>query len=241
MRATHDSPAGDPRRPGAVLGRGLWVTLLGPAAVEALPTDGLDWLAVDLQHGQIGTAGLVALLRAARVPVLARAASQDPAHLARVLDTGVAGVIVPGVASVEDVQGIVAAVRFPPEGTRSSGLSREAVLGVAGRPLVLPMVETRPALQEVEDLAAVPGIDGLFVGPYDLALSLGCSSVLDDAVVAAVRHVAETARNHGLLSGAFSGDRDLDARLPQLDLLAPATDVMVLGTGLASLFPSGGG
>lgn len=218
------------------LGRGLWLTVLGPAALEALPTAGVGWLGVDLQHGQYEVVDLLDLLRVTSVPVLARAASHDPAHLARVLDTGVAGVIVPGVGGGEEAAALVSAVRPPPEGGRSTGLSRSAVVGAPERPLLLAMIETRDGLEAVDDIAGCPGVDGLFVGPYDLSLSLGRPSVVDAEVVAAIGTVTRTARRHGLLAGAFSANRDLDRLLPELDLVGVDTDVAVLGAGMAGLF-----
>lgn len=218
------------------LGRGLWLTVLGPAALEALPTAGVGWLGVDLQHGQYEVVDLLDLLRVTTVPVLARAASHDPAHLARVLDTGVAGVIVPGVESAAQAAALVSAVRLPPEGGRSTGLSRSAIVGSPRRPLLLAMIETRRGLESVEDIAGAPGLDGLFVGPYDLSLSLGRPSVVDEEVVAAIRTVTATARRHELLAGAFSAHRGLDRLLPQLDLVGVDTDVTVLAAGMAGLF-----
>ncbi|AXH97427.1 HpcH/HpaI aldolase family protein [Ornithinimicrobium avium] len=213
--------------------RGLWLCLIGPDALEALPTDHLGWLGVDLQHGRYEVSDLAGLLRVARVPVLARAASGDAAHLARVLDTGVAGVIVPGVSSLAEAQGLVGAVRFPPEGRRSTGLTRSVLVGGPGRPLLLAMVETAGALDDVGAIAALDGVDGLFVGPYDLSLSLGRPGPTDAAVVAAAARVREAARAHGVLAGAFSGDRALDALLPaDLDLLAVDTDVTLLRVGM---------
>ncbi|GAA5168090.1 HpcH/HpaI aldolase family protein [Ornithinimicrobium tianjinense] len=216
--------------------RGLWLCVLGADALELLPTDGIGWLGVDLQHGVYDVAHLPGLLRVAQVPVLARAASQDPGHLARVLDTGVAGVIVPGVESPADVESLVAAVRFPPEGRRSTGLTRAVLVGGPERPLLLPMVETRGALETVEEIAAVPGVDGLFVGPYDLSLSLGRPGVTDADVVAGIARVREVTRERGLLAGAFSAHRELDPQLPaDLDLVAVDTDITALRQGVAGL------
>lgn len=222
--------------PALTSARGLWLTVLGADALEAVPLDGVGWLAVDLQHGCLEVGDLAGILRVSTVPVLARAASQDAAHLARVLDTGVAGVIVPGVDSGEEAAALVSAVRFPPEGRRSSGLSRSALVGGPERPLLLPMVETRAGLESVADIAGCPGVDGVFVGPYDLSLSLGRPSVVDEEVVAAIHHVAATAREKDVLVGAFSADRDLDGQLPALDLLAVDTDVTALRQGVAALF-----
>ena len=220
---------------GTVSGRGLWLTVLGADALEALPLDDVDWLGVDLQHGSLEVCDLAGILRVSTVPVLARSASQDPAHLARVLDTGVAGVIVPGVSSAEEAAALVSAVRLPPEGRRSTGLSRSALVGAPERPLLLPMVETAGGLAALEGIAGCAGVDGVFVGPYDLSLSLGRPSVLDDDVVAAIHRVADAARYAGGLAGAFAGNRELDRRLPELDLVAVDTDVTALRLGVASL------
>jgi 4-hydroxy-2-oxoheptanedioate aldolase len=214
---------------------GLWLTVLGPAALEAVPTEGLDWIGVDLQHGPYEVVDLPGLARATSLPLLARAASQDPAHLARVLDTGVAGVIVPGVDDGDQAAALVAAVRFPPQGRRSTGLSRGALVGAPDRPLLLPMVETREGLAAVQEIAGCPGVDGVFVGPYDLSLSLGRDSVLDQEVVTAVATVARAARRHRVLVGAFAGDRRLQPLLPALDLLALDTDVTALRAGIRHL------
>lgn len=215
---------------------GLWLTVLGADAVEALPLAGIGWLSVDLQHGSLEIADLVGVLRVSDVPVLARTASQDPAHVARVLDTGVAGIIVPGVESGAEAAALVSAARFPPEGRRSNGTSRSGFVGAPERPLLLPMVETRRGLEAAADIASCAGVDGVFVGPYDLSLSLGAPSVVDDVVVDSIASVAATAREHGVLVGAFSANRDLDGRLPRLDLLAVDTDVTALRTGVQALF-----
>lgn len=222
--------------PSGISPRGLWLTVLGADALEAVPLDGVGWLGVDLQHGCLEVADLIGILRVSTVPVLARTASQDAAHLARVLDTGVAGVIVPGVDSGEQAAELVSAARFPPDGRRSSGLSRSALVGGPERPLLLPMVETCGGLASVAEIAGCPGVDGVFVGPYDLSLSLGRPSVVDAEVVAAIHHVAQTAREKGVLVGAFSADRNLDGQLPELDLMAVDTDVTALRQGVAGLF-----
>lgn len=216
--------------------RGLWLTVLGADALEAVPLAGVGWVGVDLQHGRLEVADLAGILRASPVPVLARTASQDAAHLARVLDTGVAGVIVPGVGSGDEAAALVSAVRLPPEGRRSTGLSRSALVGGPERPLLLPMVETAEGLRAAADIAGCPGVDGVFVGPYDLSLSLGRPSVVDEEVVTAIHHVVATARGAGVLAGAFSGSRDLDGLLPELDLVAVDTDVTALRQGVAGLF-----
>jgi 2-keto-3-deoxy-L-rhamnonate aldolase RhmA len=220
--------------------RGLWVSFLGPFGLEVVAAgsvaERIDWLGVDLQHGDIEPGDVAPLVRAARIPVLVRLASHDGAHLARMLDTGAAGVIVPGVESAGQASQLVAAASLPPRGRRSTGLCRAALAPTAERPLLLAMVETAAGLDAAEEIAAVDGVDGIFVGPYDLSLSLGEPSVSTERMVAAISRVAEAARRRKRMFGVFSGDRELTPLLPEVDLLGVATDAAALQAGLAALF-----
>ncbi len=239
LSSTHDAPPFG-RTSGSGARRGLWLSVLTADAVETLPTDDIDWVGVDLQHGALEIRDLPGLLRVCTVPLLARVASQDAGDLARALDTGVAGVIVPGVDSGAEAAAIVAACRIPPEGRRSTGLSRSALVPSPERPVVLPMVETAEGLAAVEEIAGCPGVDGVFVGPYDLSLSLGAPSVLHPSVVEAIATVTASARRHGVLAGVFSGNRELDVLLPEVDLVAVDTDIAVLRLGVSSVFAGRG-
>ncbi|MGL4175111.1 MAG: HpcH/HpaI aldolase family protein [Dermatophilaceae bacterium] len=232
--------------------RGLWLTFLSAYGLEAVglatagpgrdgeavgAAEGLDWVGVDLQHGDLDVGDLAPLLRVARpagLPVLARVASHDAAHLSRVLDTGVDGVIVPTVESATQAAALVQAAHPPPVGRRSIGASRATVVG-APRPLLLAMVETRAGLEAAETIAATEGVDGLFIGPNDLTLSLGAASMTAETVLAAVGTVVDTARQHGRMAGAFTGDRAFERQLPALDLIAVDTDVALLRAGLPAL------
>nr|WP_260173366.1 aldolase/citrate lyase family protein [Nocardioides albus] len=216
----------------------MWVTFLTPFGLEAASGSGADWIGVDLQHGDLDAAQLAPLLRVADVPVLARLGSHDPAALARAIDAGVDGVIVPTVESAAEAERLVAAAHLPPRGRRSGGLARAGLVGAPERPLLLPMVETRQGLEAADEIAATPGIDGIFVGPYDLALSLG-EPVRSEKVLDAIREALAAARRHDRITGAFTGDpglaADLDDRGVALDLHAIDTDAAALRTGLAAL------
>jgi 2-keto-3-deoxy-L-rhamnonate aldolase RhmA len=98
------------------------------------------------------------------------------------------------------------------------------------------MIETRAGLDAVDEILGTDGVDGVFVGPYDLALSLGHSSVLDEPVVAAVRSVVANARARGRIAGAFAGNPRLAAELSQVDLLGVDSDAAALQAGLRLLF-----
>jgi 4-hydroxy-2-oxoheptanedioate aldolase len=116
------------------------------------------------------------------------------------------------------------------------GLARVSLLGRRDQPLLLPMVETRAGLDNVDDILGVEGVDGTFVGPYDLSLSLGCASTVDATVVAAITSVIDRTRSQGRISGIFTGNRELTGLLPAVDLLGVDTDAAALRSGLKRLF-----
>jgi 2-keto-3-deoxy-L-rhamnonate aldolase RhmA len=218
--------------------RGLWVTFLSPFGLEVAAGSGADWIGVDLQHGDLDLARLAPLLRVADVPVLARLDSHDSTGLARAIDAGVDGVIVPTVESAMQAERLVAAAHLPPRGRRSGGAARAGLVGATPQPLLLPMVETRLGLEAADEIAATPGVDGIFIGPYDLALSLG-EPVRSERVLDGVQEALAAARRHGRITGAFTGDpglaRDLDERGVALDLHAIDTDAAALRAGLTAL------
>ena len=234
-------------RPGRGCQRGLWLTFLGPDALAVVAAAaahepaqvGPDWFGIDLQHGDLEPADVAPLLRASRLPVLVRLASHDPADLARVLDAGADGVIVPAVESAAQACGLVDAAYPPPRGHRSTGGSRAGLVGAASLadgPLLLPMVETRAGLGAAAEILDVDGVDGVFIGPYDLALSLGEPSVTSPAVVAAIDAVLAAARERGRLTGLFAGNAELARRYRDVDLLGVDSDVSALRVGIAQLF-----
>lgn len=215
---------------------GLWLTFLSADGLELVSLDAVDWIAVDLQHGSLGVHDLAPLARATSLPVVARAASHDPAHIGAILDSGVDGVIVPTVESGEQARELVAAAYPPPRGRRSLGLSRSARIAHQDPPLLLPMVETAAGLAAREEIVAVEGVDGIFVGPYDLTLSLGAPEVRDPQVITAIDEVRATVERAGKITGCFSGSPTLTPLLPPLQLVAVETDLGCLEAGLAQRF-----
>jgi 2-keto-3-deoxy-L-rhamnonate aldolase RhmA len=216
--------------------RGLWVTFLSPFGLELAGGCGADWIGIDIQHGDLGIDDVAPLARVSPVPVLVRLASHDEAQLARVLDAGVDGVIVPAVESAGQAAELVQAAYFPPRGRRSKGLARVSLLGRRDQPLLLPMVETRAGLDHLDDILGVDGVDGTFIGPYDLSLSLGQTSPLDATVVSAITSVIDRTRERGRISGIFTGNRELTGLLPPVGLLGVDTDAAALRAGLKRLF-----
>jgi 4-hydroxy-2-oxoheptanedioate aldolase len=160
---------------------GAWSTLPSSLAVEALGRSGADFVGLDAQHGAHDFHDLVRaiqLLDLLEVESLVRLSELDLALIPRVLDFGASGVIVAMVERPETARLAVDFARYQPEGTRSYGgrrygLSREPDDLREVRPAVWTMVETAQALEHLDEIAAVPGLAGFFVGPVDLALALG--------------------------------------------------------------------
>ena len=228
--------AGQMRAGGGGFRRGLWLTFLSPFGLELAGGCGAEWVGIDVQHGDLELTDVAPLARVSPVPVLVRLASHDEAQLARVLDAGVEGVIVPAVESADQAGELVRAACFPPRGRRSRGLARAALLGPSDQPLLLPMVETRAGLDHLDDILGVDGVDGIFLGPYDLTLSLGRESVLEDAVVSAIKSVISRTGGQGRITGIFTGNRELTRLLPVVDLLGVDTDAAALRSGLKQMF-----
>lgn len=151
---------------------GLWSQLPGAVTAELLARSGADFVVLDLQHGGIGEAELpgvaAAVVAGGSVP-LVRTRSPHAADVGRPLDLGAHGVVVPSVLGVEHAREVLATCRYGPAGTRSIG----RLSGGDDEPLAVLMIETGGALEDLDAILALDGLDGVYVGPGDLALSLG--------------------------------------------------------------------
>ena len=199
--------AGDPRI-------GIWATIPTPLTAEAAAAAGADYVVVDQQHGAVAPDAMLGLLTAIQgggaVP-LVRVADDDPFTIGSALDLGAAGVIVPMVQDAAQAARAVAACRYAPAGVRSFGpLRADVALGSAraedlsALPLCLVMIETAQALGNAEAIAATPGLDGIYLGPSDLALSLGLLPTLElehPPVLAAIERVRAIGEQHGIAVG----------------------------------------
>ncbi|MGI9007577.1 MAG: HpcH/HpaI aldolase family protein [Streptosporangiaceae bacterium] len=146
------------------------------------PAAGLDYVVIDLQHGSAtehDLPGLTASIERAGATAVARVRHAHPADIGRALDLGCAGVIVPNVDSAAGALAASGACRYPPAGYRSGG----GALISKDEPFCLIMVESRAALDDLERTLAVPGVDGIYVGPRDLSHSLGCEPGPADPVL----------------------------------------------------------
>jgi 2-keto-3-deoxy-L-rhamnonate aldolase RhmA len=199
----------------------LFVIVPRIEVVEAAAAAGFDLVVLDGEHGPFGieaVAPLVAAAHGAGIHVMVRVPTQDPQAIGPVLDSGVDGVIVPHVGSGEDARRVVSAARFPPEGDRSVHLAVRAA-DYSGDPdflatadasvAVLAMVEGADAHTRLDEITAVDGIDGVFVGPMDLAASLGlASSPWDPRVTAVARDIITRAGRAGRLTSIFAPTPD---------------------------------
>src|SRR5829696_9682480 len=223
----------------------------GSIGAESLAGAGADYVCVDQQHGVIDYDSMVPMFQVIRgggAAPITRVLSNDPFLIMKALDAGSWAVIVPLVNSAEDAARAVSACRYPPRGMRSFGPVRAAgVIGsrdpeeLGGEVVCLVMVETREALERVEEIAATPGLDGIYVGPSDLALSLGLPPTLEvaeDEHAEAVRRISEACHERGIAAGIHSPSGDWARRHAEagFDLVTVATDAPLLrGAALREL------
>jgi len=202
-----------------------WMGIPGSQLAGQLARAGLDGVCLDLQHGLIGmdqANGMAAAIVAAGKPVITRVLWNDPGLIGQALDFASSVVIAPMVNSVEQAKALVKASKYPPMGQRSwggyamvqaSGKSAADYLKEANRDtMVFAMIETQEALDIVDDIAAVPGLDGLFVGPSDLSIALSKGTELNrlsSANLAAMKKIVAVARKHSLVAGAFAGTPEI--------------------------------
>jgi 4-hydroxy-2-oxoheptanedioate aldolase len=183
---------------------GLWASIPSSLTAEAAALAGADYVVVDQQHGAVDSSAMLAMLQAIQAggaAPLVRVARNEPFVIGNALDLGAAGVIVPMVEDGEQAARAVAACRYAPEGERSFGALRG---GAAEPPLCLVMIETRAGLERAEEIAATPGLDGIYIGPSDLALTLGLQPTLrleHPPVLEAIERVRAVCAGAGVLAG----------------------------------------
>jgi len=203
---------------------GAWCVIPSGFTAQLMAYAGFDWLCIDMQHGMAGYTELRSMVQAVRptgVPVLVRVSANTGSEIMRALDVGADGVIVPMVAAAVEAEAAVAACRYPPQGIRSWGPSGASVgrdpftTGQANRDVVcMVMIETSTGLANVDEIAAVAGLDGIYVGPNDLALSLGLPPMLIDhgpVLTGAITQIADACRRHGVVAGVAVYEPDAPA------------------------------
>lgn len=204
---------------------GYFLLLDSPLATERIATTGYDYMCLDGQHGLLDYSGWIAGLQAidaAGVGVgIIRVPSSEAAGIGRALDAGAAGIIVPLVNSAEDAAAAVAAAKYPPEGVRSYGPMRSGLrIGpkidkANADTLVLAMIETPEGIANADAIAAVPGIDGLYIGPTDLAIALGGTHLGDPSIeyefAATLIRIRDAAKAAGKIAAVHTSSGELAA------------------------------
>jgi 4-hydroxy-2-oxoheptanedioate aldolase len=228
---------------------GTFAAIPHPVAIEITAASGVDFLCIDWEHSQIGRERIEDLIRAAdvhRVPAMVRVPGHAPESIAAVLDAGAAGVLVPRVSTAAQASAAVQATRYPPIGVRGVGPGRAAAYGYripdylskANETLLLAIqVETADGLANIEEIAAVEGVDLIFIGPGDLSVSIDAMGPANaDRLNAAIETITSAARKAGRTIGIFRPSADDVGKWVKsgISFHIVASDTMFLGASLAS-------
>jgi 4-hydroxy-2-oxoheptanedioate aldolase len=227
---------------------GMWAGIASSLPAEFAGAMGYDYVCIDQQHAAIDAADLTAMMQGARAggaAPLVRVAENQPWLIARALDLGALGVIVPMVDDAEAAGRAVTACRYLPDGRRSFGPVRAGLAvgssltaDLGSEPLCMVMIETRESLENLEAIAQTPGLDGLYVGPSDLALALGLEPARRleaPALLEAIERVRLVCESHGLIAGVHCLHGADAARVAEegFALITVGVDLLFLQSGMA--------
>ncbi len=203
-----------------------WCAIPNSFSAELMAHSGWDSLTIDLQHGMADYQTAVTMLQAISttdVPPLARVPWLEPGIIQRMLDAGSMGIICPMINSADEAEKFVGACKYTPLGYRSSGPVRAAIYAGADyianandEILAIAMIETMEAIENLDAILSTPGLDGVYIGPTDLALTMGKPPVLDptDAdVVANIEKIIDAANAKGLGAGIHCGSPEYAAKM----------------------------
>lgn len=233
---------------------GSWMSMAHPSIAEILAMAGYDWIVIETEHTAIDVSEVLRLIIAIEqrgsVP-LVRLAWNDPIQAKAVLDSGAAGVLVPMVNTKADAELAVSMTKYPPLGSRGVGLARAQGYGINfntyvtnanADTLLLVQIEHREAVENIEQILSVTGIDGVFIGPYDLSLSLGIPGNLNHPdILAAKQKVLTATLAHGLIAGMHfvqpqTAASDCQKAISEgYRFIALGTDILFLGDSARNL------
>jgi len=195
---------------------GTFIEIGHPDITEWLSRLGFDWILLDAEHGPLGFETLQQMMQSMKgsscVPIV-RPQWNDPVVIKRILDIGAYGVLIPWVNSRAEAEAAVRACKYPPSGLRGYGPRRAAMLDpeyyrtANDQLLISVQIETQTALDNIDDILSVDGIDACYIGPYDLSCSLGLGIPPkwdDERYLAAFDRVLEAAKRHGKAAGMFA-------------------------------------
>ena len=195
-----------------------WLAIANSFSAATMAHQGWDTLTIDLQHGLVDYPAMVTMLQAiSTTPVvpIVRVPWLEPGIVMKALDAGAYGVICPMVNTRDDAQKLVAWTHYAPRGTRSFGPVRALLYGGVDYPqkandtiVAFAMIETAQALDNLDDILSVEGLDAIYIGPSDLSLALGCTPTFDDLdpkAAEAVDHILARAKAHGVVAAIHNG------------------------------------
>ena len=200
---------------------GSWIMMNDPMSVEVMALAGFEWLVVDIEHTSIGlqaTENLIRTIQANNMSALVRVSKNEEVVIKKVLDMGADGIIVPMVCSKEDALQAVNYAKYPPQGKRGVGLYRASGYGakfeeykkwVDEELVIIAQIEHINAVNNIKSIIQVDGIDGTFIGPYDMSGSMGFPGDFErDDVKESVQKVLEQCKSHNTPSGFHVVDTD---------------------------------
>jgi 4-hydroxy-2-oxoheptanedioate aldolase len=231
-----------------------WLTLNNPFLIELIGEAGFDCITIDQQHGLGGNEVLLSCLTAARasdLPAIVRVAENDPGLIGRALDAGAQGIMCPLIETIEDAEAFVRAVKYPPRGLRSWGPYR-ARLDYEGDyfttandwTIACPQIETKGALDQLDDILALDGVDMVCFGPNDLSVALtGRLDIHAPEVKEAMKLVLSKCREMSVMGLIFANDVDYAKPLVAAgwNIVAPGTDAGWFGKAAAAMRREAGG
>ena len=224
---------------------GTLITMPVPEIAEIMIEVGFDWLFVDTEHAPFNAKDALKILQTAggRCPCAVRIPAMNEVWIKKALDIGADGIIAPQLNSADEAERIVRLCKYPPLGTRSVGIGRAHKYGLGFKEYVakaneevavILQAENTNALKNISEIVRVPGIDAIFVGPYDLSASMGkIGNLTDPEVRKAIATIAECCRNAGICVGIFVDTAETAAAYIQqgFRLIAISTDGLYMALG----------
>jgi len=225
---------------------GSWITIGHPAIAEILATANFEWLVIDIEHTTIDLSMvqvLITTIQSKGIAAIVRVSKNEEVIIKRVLDAGADGIIVPMVCSGIEAEQAVQYAKYPPEGKRGVGLARAQQYGIGFETykewvktdlVVIAQIEHIDGINDLENILNVEGIDGAFIGPYDLSGSLGIPGKYDEPiVVAALERFKDICQKKGMAMGFHVIDPEFDRLKAKIDegynFLAFSTDFLFMG------------
>lgn len=230
---------------------GCWLTLAHPAIAEIMSNAGFDWIAVDLEHSVINineAEELIRIIDLCGVTPLVRLTSNNEEQIKRVMDAGACGIIVPMVKTVEDVNKAINSIKYPPKGTRGVGLARAQGYGNQfddyfdwqdENSVVIIQIEHIEAVNNLEELFNISGVDGYIIGPYDLSASMGIPGQFEDQLfLSAMERIKNVASEYKIVGGIHiiePSNEQLELRVNEgYKFIAYSLDIRMIDTASRS-------